>query len=160
YNLIHPFQYAWILYLVSAILWLMALGRAEGEAAGKRSWKRLLAGWATLGAFAFQTLGIALRCYIAGRPPVTNMYESIIWVCYAPAIVAPILFWIQKSAVTSVVACALATVGLIAADAAPAMMDPGLHPLVPVLRSNYWLTIHVLTITLSYSAFALTLGIA
>jgi ABC-type transport system involved in cytochrome c biogenesis permease subunit len=38
-------------------------------------------------------------------------------------------------------------------------MDPGIHPLVPVLRSNYWLTIHVLTITLGYAAFALTLGL-
>jgi hypothetical protein len=46
------------------------------------------------------------------------------------------------------------------ADSAPAVMDPGIHPLVPVLRSNYWLTIHVLTITLGYAAFALTLGLA
>src|SRR5690606_11379077 len=33
-------------------------------------------------------------------------------------------------------------------------------PLVPVLRSNFWLTVHVLTITLSYGAFTLALGIA
>jgi hypothetical protein len=29
-------------------------------------------------------------------------------------------------------------------------------PLVPVLRNNFWLTVHVLTITLSYAAFMLT----
>jgi len=29
---------------------------------------------------------------------------------------------------------------------------------VPVLRDNFWLTIHVLTITLSYAAFALAMG--
>src|SRR5258707_992734 len=29
---------------------------------------------------AFHAAGIVLRCLIAGRPPVTNMYESIIWV--------------------------------------------------------------------------------
>ena len=57
---------------------------------------------------------------------------------------ATILYWIQKQPITLLVASVLATVGLIAADAAPAMIDPGLHPLVPVLRSNYWLTIHVL----------------
>src|SRR5207302_1009592 len=33
----------------------------------------------------------------------------------------------------------------------PASIDP----LVPVLRDNFWLTIHVLTITLSYAAFLL-----
>ncbi len=156
YNRLHPFQYAWILYLVAAILWLLA----PKDAAQSRNWKTKLAGWATLGGFAFHTLGIALRCYIAGRPPVTNMYESIIWVSYGTVIFATILLWIQKNSITLIVASALATVGLIAADSAPAMMDPGLHPLMPVLRSNYWLTIHVLTITLSYSAFALTLGIA
>ena len=36
---------------------------------------------------------------------------------------------------------------------APTILDPTLQPLEPVLRSNFWLTIHVLTITISYSAF-------
>jgi ABC-type transport system involved in cytochrome c biogenesis permease subunit len=40
------------------------------------------------------------------------------------------------------------------------VLDPSLQPLQPVLRSNYWLVIHVMTITLSYAAFALALGIA
>jgi ABC-type transport system involved in cytochrome c biogenesis permease subunit len=36
---------------------------------------------------------------------------------------------------------------------APSILDPTLQPLEPVLRSNFWLTVHVLTITISYSAF-------
>jgi ABC-type transport system involved in cytochrome c biogenesis permease subunit len=48
---------------------------------------------------------------------------------------------------------------MVIADVAPAMLDQGLNPLVPVLRSNYWLTVHVLTITLGYAAFALTFGL-
>jgi ABC-type transport system involved in cytochrome c biogenesis permease subunit len=39
-------------------------------------------------------------------------------------------------------------------------LDRSINPLVPVLRDNFWLTTHVLTITLSYAAFALALGIA
>src|SRR5262249_10891167 len=35
------------------------------------------------------------------------------------------------------------------------LLDPGIHTLQPVLRSNYWLTIHVLTEVSSYAAFAL-----
>jgi ABC-type transport system involved in cytochrome c biogenesis permease subunit len=35
------------------------------------------------------------------------------------------------------------------------LLDPNLHSLQPVLRSNYWLTIHVLTEVSSYAAFAL-----
>jgi ABC-type transport system involved in cytochrome c biogenesis permease subunit len=42
----------------------------------------------------------------------------------------------------------------------PLILSNNIDPLVPVLRSNYWLTIHVLTITLSYAAFALAMGFA
>jgi ABC-type transport system involved in cytochrome c biogenesis permease subunit len=73
---------------------------------------------------------------------------------------ASILYLWSRQAVTMIVACTVATFGLILADSAPAILDSGIRPLVPVLRSNYWLTIHVLTITLGYSAFALTLGLA
>jgi cytochrome c-type biogenesis protein CcsB len=104
--------------------------------------------------------GIVMRCYVAGRPPVTNMYESIIWVSIGQVVFAAVLYAIHRQGIVMLVSCVLATMGLIAADSAPAVMDPGLHPLVPVLRSNYWLTIHVLTITLGYAALALTLGLA
>src|SRR5438132_14036038 len=40
----------------------------------------------------------------------------------------------------------------------PIAMPSNIDPLVPVLRDNFWLTIHVLTITLSYAAFALAMG--
>ena len=50
-----------------------------------------------------------------------------------------------------------ATLALIVADNVTGVLDDGIHPLEPVLRSNYWLTIHVLTITLGYAAFALAL---
>ncbi|WP_435011694.1 cytochrome c biogenesis protein CcsA [Tundrisphaera lichenicola] len=39
------------------------------------------------------------------------------------------------------------------------MLDPDIPQLPPVLRSNYWLTIHVLTIVSSYAAFALAMGL-
>ncbi len=39
------------------------------------------------------------------------------------------------------------------------LLDPGIHSLQPVSRSNYWLTIHVLTEVSSYAAFALAMGL-
>src|SRR6266699_5031988 len=41
---------------------------------------------------AFHAAGIAMRCMIAGRPPVTNMYESIIWVSFAVSFFGMIFF--------------------------------------------------------------------
>lgn len=156
YNRTRPFLWAWILYLCSALVWGTALNLE-----GKKSKRTAFAGQLLLvSAFLVHVGGIAVRCYIAGRPPVTNMYESIMWVSLGVVIFGGIIYAVQRQAITLIVAATLACFGLIAGDAAPAMMDPGIHPLVPVLRSNYWLTIHVLTITLGYAAFALTLGLA
>jgi ABC-type transport system involved in cytochrome c biogenesis permease subunit len=57
-------------------------------------------------------------------------------------------------------AAALGAVALILADSAPVVLDPQLHPLNAMLRDNFWLVVHVLSITLSYAAFALALGVS
>ncbi len=166
YNRLHPYQISWILYLVASLLWAISIwfsgaGVAQTQATatglGKKFAKAALP--LTFLGIAFHIFGMGLRSYIAGRPPVTNMYESIVWVSFGIMLFAVILWFIQKNTILFAVATALAAVCLIVSDAAPAMIDPSIHPLVPVLRSNYWLLIHVLTITLSYAAFALTLGI-
>lgn len=149
YNRTRPFQFSWILYLVAGLLWMVS----------RKNWVSKLAGFFTVSAFLVHAYGFGLRCYVAGRPPVTNMYESIVWVMLGVVVFSGILYFMQKQVIPLTVACVVATLGLITADAAPAMMDPGIHPLVPVLRSNYWLTIHVLTITLGYAALALTFGL-
>ncbi len=163
YNKLRPFQIAWILYLTGFLFWLISFWLVKPDAQGNRKpagWTKGVAFSAMIGAFVVHVIGFGLRSFIAGRPPVTNMYESIVWVVFGAVAFAFILYALQRQAILLVVACGLATAGMIAADVAPAMFDQGLHPLVPVLRSNYWLTIHVLTITLGYAAFALTLGIS
>jgi ABC-type transport system involved in cytochrome c biogenesis permease subunit len=40
------------------------------------------------------------------------------------------------------------------------MLDPGISPLVPVLRDNFWLSTHVTTVILSYAALSLSWLIA
>ena len=167
YNRTHPFFYGWILYLVAALLWVAFIfGSGAAVAAGEGAQTPRWAQVSAMGAKLFTGLatvslmgGIILRCFIAGRPPVSNMYESIIWVSFGVMLFGGIIYRVQRQPVVLAVATAMACFGLIAADAAPAIMDPGIHPLVPVLRSNYWLTIHVLTITLGYAAFALTTGL-
>src|SRR5690606_38395190 len=42
---------------------------------------------------------------------------------------------------------------------AQSVLNPNIEALNPILRSNYWLTIHVITIVSSYAAFALALGL-
>ena len=107
---------------------------------------------------AFQASGIAMRCLIAGRPPVTNMYESIIWVSFAVSFFGMIFFARYRTPVYLLAALPVTLIALLLVHQMPIAMPSSIDPLVPVLRDNFWLTIHVLTITLSYAAFALAMG--
>ncbi len=149
YNQMHFFKWAWLLYLASALAWLLLRG----------NWPALPLGFFAP-AFLFHTSGFVLRCLIAGRPPVSNMYESIIWVAWAVALFSIILGTVYRKPLLPAAAAWVASFALLIGESFPVALDPSLSPLVPVLRSNYWLTIHVLTITLSYGAFALAWGIA
>ena len=109
-------------------------------------------------ALAFHASGIVMRCLIAGRPPVTNMYESIIWVSFAVSFFGMIFFARYRTSVYLLAALPVTLVALLLVHQMPIAMPSNIDPLVPVLRDNFWLTIHVLTITLSYAAFALAMG--
>jgi cytochrome c-type biogenesis protein CcsB len=107
---------------------------------------------------AFHAGGIAMRCMIAGRPPVTNMYESIIWVSFAVSFFGMIFFVRYRARMYLLAALPVTLIALLLVHQMPIAMPSSIDPLVPVLRDNFWLTVHVLTITLSYAAFALAMG--
>jgi cytochrome c-type biogenesis protein CcsB len=109
-------------------------------------------------ALALHATGIVLRCLIAGRPPVTNMYESIIWVSFAVSFFGMVFFARYRTPIYLLAALPVTLVALLLVHQMPIAMPSSIDPLVPVLRDNFWLTIHVLTITLSYAAFALAMG--
>lgn len=153
YNRLHPFRWAWVLNFLSLAAFL---------AGGLFQRRAITAGAVFLfGAGLFvSALGFALRCYLAGRPPVTNMYESLIWVAFGAAFFAAVFAWAMKNISFLPWAAAASFFGFLLADFLPGVLDPDIEPLVPVLRSNYWLIVHVLTITLSYAAFTLAFFLA
>ncbi|MFS4460259.1 cytochrome c biogenesis protein [Bdellovibrio sp. HCB2-146] len=152
YNDFHPFRWAYIFYflafIVLALIWTL----------NKESWMKIA--WPLLAiGFALNTYGFALRMYIMERAPVSNMYETVIWVAWGTVLFATILELIYKYRIILVAGTLVAAFALVIADFAPAVLDPSLQPLEAVLRSNYWLTIHVMTITISYAAFFLAFGL-
>ena len=156
FNHLHPFAKAWWLYGLAFITMLVSLWVKRQD----ENWN---AYWCAIGLFTagigVQTYGFGLRMQIAGRPPVTNMYESVVWVGFGIAAIALIFELISRSRYYILAAAPLAVVCLILADSLPAVLDPSISPLVPVLRDNFWLSIHVPTIALSYASFALALGL-
>lgn len=152
YQKMHPFRWAWILYLTAGIV--LAVTSIRGRKIG------YILGWMLAGTGAlFQIAGFASRILIAGRPPVSNMYESIIWVAFGAVLFALIFEAIHRGRYFLLGATFAAVLPLVLADYQPMVLDPSLHPLVPVLQSNFWLSTHVLVITLSYAAFLLALGV-
>lgn len=148
YNQFHPFMWAWIAYLLSAFGWVAF------QITRKVSWRRV--GWLGLSVGMFlHAYGMGLRIYLAGRPPVSNMYETVVWVPWGALIFACILYKFQKQALPIIAATVISILCLILTDLAPTVLDESIHPLEPVLRSTFWLTTHVLIITISYAAFFL-----
>src|SRR5881392_472177 len=149
YNHFEGFYRAIWFYGIAFLILLIAHLRNRGGAL--RNFGVVIA----LVALAFHGTGIVLRCLIGGRPPVTNMYESIIWVSFAASFFGMIFFARYRTPIYLLASLPATLVALLLVHQMPIAMPASIDPLVPVLRDNFWLTIHVLTITLSYAAFLL-----
>jgi cytochrome c-type biogenesis protein CcsB len=152
YNHFEAFYRAIWFYGLAFLILLVAQARGGG-----RLLRNVGVAIASL-AIAFHASGIVLRCLIAGRPPVTNMYESIIWVSFAVSFFGMIFFARYRTSDYLLAALPVTLIALLLVHQMPIAMPSNIDPLVPVLRDNFWLTVHVLTITLSYAAFALAMG--
>ncbi len=95
--------------------------------------------------FLFHTIGIGMRWYIAGHSPMSNGYESMVFISWA-TLLAGFIFS-RKSAFALSASAVLASMTLMVAHMS--FMDPEITNLVPVLKS-YWLTLHVSVIISSY----------
>ncbi|MFO7617261.1 MAG: cytochrome c biogenesis protein ResB [Bacteroidales bacterium] len=100
--------------------------------------------------FLLHTLGLALRWYLSGHAPMSNGYESMIFVAWGTILAG--LLVMRRSMLTLSLTAVLAALSLLVAHMS--WMNPEITPLVPVLKS-VWLTIHVAVIMTSYSFLGL-----
>ncbi len=148
YMTFHPFLWAWItdlltiFVLLTTAVWMKEIGY-------KLTWLGVVIG------LGFEIYGLACRVIIAGRPPVTDMYETVIWVSVIVMATAVVMEAIYRSRYFFYAGIPASVIALIIADTQPLVLDASIHPLTAVLRSNYWLIIHVLTIVSAYGAFLL-----
>jgi len=164
FNKFAPFFKAPSVYGAGLLLLLLSLVFTGIGESTKGTFAKIgkLTYWAGMAAFvggiALEIYGFYLRVMISGWAPVTNMYETVIWVALVTAVLGFVMELIYRKIYTATAACGMALMAtLLAANVT--LLDPEIRSLQPVLRSNYWLTIHVLTIVSSYAAFALALGL-
>ncbi|MBI4323330.1 MAG: cytochrome c biogenesis protein CcsA [Candidatus Omnitrophica bacterium] len=169
YNQLGPFRAARILYLAACILMLLSLNGARSRlgAVGPPAAPSdtpfadpalggvpgSVGGALLLAAFVVHGAGIAMRVVLGGRPPVSNFYETMLWLPFVAVGLSLVFERFFPARYFGLSASILAAIMLVLADAVP--LDSSIAPVVAVLRSNLWLTIHVLTIVASYGALAL-----
>jgi ABC-type transport system involved in cytochrome c biogenesis permease subunit len=103
--------------------------------------------------FAMHTLILALRCYILGRPPVSNMFETVVYVPWVAVLTGYVLYFFTRNKVLVIASTAAAFLFLIFLQLTH--LDNGMENVQAVLDSQFWLMIHVLMVVGSYGLFIL-----
>lgn len=150
FNHMDWFLNAWVLFILGTIsaftMWAIGAGKTG----------RVLY-WVTLGSTATALImcvvAITQRCIIMDRPPVGNLYDTIIFIATTVGIISLAVEGLTRKTFALGLAPIMGAM-LIALARRFEVGDAkdNMDPLVAVLNSNYWLTIHVLTITLGYAA--------
>jgi ABC-type transport system involved in cytochrome c biogenesis permease subunit len=144
YNKLTPFLWAKIFYMLALIFFVASF------MSRKRWWYNL--SWAAILAGIIPHIwAIASRCIIMGRPPVSNLYETFIFVSAVTVLLGIAIEKVNKQWLGLVVAGISGTALLFIASKYSAEGDT-LQVLIAVLNSNFWLATHVTTITMGYGA--------
>ena len=157
YNQLDPFYWAWLLAAASAVVLAASFIRPVGKPLFWTGIALLCLGQAMV------LTGFGLRGYILGWTPVTGMFETILFAGLCDALLAVGLTLLPPREVyarrpLALVGAITATVLLAAAYYVPAF-PKDIKPIMPVLRSNFWLAIHVKTIVAGYGVAALAYGL-
>ena len=115
--------------------------------------------WVLVMAFLIHTFGLLSRMYIQGRPPVTNLYSSAVFVGWGAVLLGILIEKFFKNGIGAAMASLVGFCTLIIAHHL-AMTGDTLEMMRAVLDSNFWLATHVVIITFGYSAIFLAGALA
>ncbi|HET7752752.1 MAG TPA: cytochrome c biogenesis protein CcsA [Anaeromyxobacteraceae bacterium] len=154
FNRAQPFYVGMVIYVLA----LLALF-------GSWAWKPHLLQPAAFGLLCagavVHTVGLASRVILQGRPPVTNLYSSAVFVGWGIVLLGVILERMYRRGFATAVAAASGFASLLVAHHLSGDGDT-MEMMRAVLDSNFWLATHVITITIGYSgtflAGALAIG--
>jgi ABC-type transport system involved in cytochrome c biogenesis permease subunit len=154
FNDFEPFYHCIFLYIFVAILacvswlvWREPLNRA--------------AFWLVVLTLAVHSLALLTRMYLQGRPPVTNLYSSAVFIGWGCVTVAVVLEALFANGIGNVVGATLGAMTMLVAFHLGSSGDT-LEMMEAVLDTNFWLATHVTIVTFGYVATLVAgfLGIA
>lgn len=153
YNRLQAFLHAMIIYLCAFLLAGGAMLALALWPAGAETLRRS-ALYLTVLALAVHTAGLLLRMWLERRPPVTNLYSSAVFVGWAAVALGVWLERVHRVGLCLAVSTLVGFVTLVIAHNL-ALGGDTMEMMRAVLDSNFWLTTHVITITLGYAAMFL-----
>jgi len=147
FNRIEPFYQAMGLYVLGFLIlcafWLRGDGVLRGSALT-----------VIVAALLLHTFGLAARMWLQGRPPVTNLYSSAVFIGWGTALFGLFLERLQRDGIGAACSAIIGFVTLVIAQHLAGRGDT-LEMLQAVLDTNIWLATHVVAITIGYSAMFL-----
>jgi ABC-type transport system involved in cytochrome c biogenesis permease subunit len=144
FNQFSPFYYAAVLYLVAFVLGVLSwIGWTTPL---RRSSMWLL--WFT---FALHTFALWARMYISGRPPITNLYSTGIFIGWAGVLLALLFESIYRLGLGNIAAAIMGFLTLLVAYNLSLDGDTFIV-LQAVLDTQFWLATHVIAINIGYAA--------
>ena len=145
YNSFSPFYISSIIYLVAFFAVVL------GWIGWRDSWNRAAYGLLILG-LVIHIYGLVARVAISGRPPVTNLYSSVLFVSAAMVVKMLIVERISKLGIGTLMAGCGAFLALLWAWTMTIVDGDTFTVMVAVLDTQFWLATHVVIISVGYAA--------
>jgi ABC-type transport system involved in cytochrome c biogenesis permease subunit len=131
----------YVCVLLAVFAW-WATRRAEAQA---------VAGGLFAAALIVHTAGLIARIWLQGRPPVTNLYSSAVFVGWAAALLGFLAERMHRKGFAAAGGALLGFCTLLIAQHLSASGDT-MEMMRAVLDSNFWLGTHVVTVTIGYAS--------
>jgi len=148
FNTMEPFYKALVIYVLALVLalcsWFVSWTNLS-ELLRRSAFYLIGLAW------VIHTFGLVFRMYLEGRPPVTNLYSSAIFIGWGAVILGMVLEKIYRDGIGCVVAAFAGFVTLIIAHNL-AMSGDTMEMMRAVLDTNFWLATHVVVVTLGYAS--------
>jgi len=144
FNQMQPFYAAMIIYVIAGLLAICSWFHLSETLQRSAVWLILLA-------FCIHTTGLIFRMVLEGRPPVTNLYSSAIFIGWGAVVLGLVLEKIHRNGIGAVAAAGMGFITLIIAQNLAVDGDT-MEMMRAVLDTNFWLATHVVAVTTGYAS--------
>jgi len=138
------------IYYYAAVVSIGAFILGLGSWIGWSEPLRRSAFWIIAILLVVHTFGIISRIYISGRPPVTNLYSSAIFIGWGAIALGLLMEWLYPIGIAVVISSAMSFGTLLIAHFLSIGEDT-IGVLQAVLDTQFWLATHVVCITFGYA---------